>query len=462
MRLSTAVVIVSHYMNMTVDEFPTMKKSYVFFIVSIALLLIYGLSLLRYRPTATTESTAAAGLHLKAASTLKLEGGTHRPAEQLIWPAVQKNCSLLEAGDAVEVAKVKRQLTAWNESEAQENFDALMSGDCVDISKQLSHNFYVSKEELDFPIAFTMLVHSDAVQVFRLLKAIYRQHNSYCIHPDAKSTARYVSYFRKLEECVDNIFVASKFYEVFWGYHTLLDGELVCMEDLLNADNHWKYIINIGGQELPLKTNREIVKALRAMNGNSVIHSSPISPQVRQKRLTHKVSFNNKTKKVYKSKVKLSPAPHNITLLKGSHFCALTRDFLKFLLFNEHMQDFRNYLSDGRIPEEEFFASAYKHSEAPTGQTLDNNVKIPWVSESIWMSSRQKCKSNVFIHAICILSVEEMPYVVEVDESLPEIFFLNKYRMDRDHVVMDCIEERLMKKNELEFRQDQIVQPVTV
>ena len=46
----------------------------------------------------------------------------------------------------------------------------------------------VSKEELDFPLAFSILFHKDLEQVENLLRTIYRPHNWYCLHLDADAS----------------------------------------------------------------------------------------------------------------------------------------------------------------------------------------------------------------------------------------------------------------------------------
>ena len=43
----------------------------------------------------------------------------------------------------------------------------------------------VSQEELEFPLAFSILFHKDLEQVEYLLKTIYRPQNWYCLHLDA-------------------------------------------------------------------------------------------------------------------------------------------------------------------------------------------------------------------------------------------------------------------------------------
>ena len=45
----------------------------------------------------------------------------------------------------------------------------------------------ISQDELDFPLAFSILMYTDVEQVERLLRAVYSPHNYYCIHVDIKA-----------------------------------------------------------------------------------------------------------------------------------------------------------------------------------------------------------------------------------------------------------------------------------
>ena len=46
----------------------------------------------------------------------------------------------------------------------------------------------VSKEELEFPLALSILFHKDLEQVENLLRTIYRPQNWYCLHLDADAS----------------------------------------------------------------------------------------------------------------------------------------------------------------------------------------------------------------------------------------------------------------------------------
>ena len=124
----------------------------------------------------------------------------------------------------------------------------------------------LSEEEGGFSIAFSILIYKDIEQFERLFRVIYRPQNYYCIHIDVKSKPQYRRAVQGITDCFDNVFMASRSIDVRWGGYSVLEPELVCMQDLLKFGK-WKYFINLTGQEFPLQTMWDIVKILKAYNG---------------------------------------------------------------------------------------------------------------------------------------------------------------------------------------------------
>ena len=110
------------------------------------------------------------------------------------------NCEALEKGDEKELKMVKKQLHKLGSVLSQITF-FIKSYHIVDA---YSSNFYVSPEEKNFPVAY-----NNVRQVLRLLKVIYRLHNLYCIHPEAKQEPKFIRAFLAISQCLDNVFVAS-------------------------------------------------------------------------------------------------------------------------------------------------------------------------------------------------------------------------------------------------------------
>ena len=375
-----------------------------------------------------------------------------------LQPRVAKSCERLKLGVPQEQAGVRLALKSWAPRETEGEFRERMTK-CPQVWEEFSpRNFYNSATERDFPLAFVLVFHNNTQQILRLLKVLWRPQNVFCLHPDAKQSSGFVNFFRDFSSCFDNIFVASKLERVVYAHHTIMDAQLNCMGDLLAMEEtRWKYIITLCGTELPLKTNREIVKGLKALKGGTGITTHSMDDNSKS-RFDRKIGLGQKNEIRFTS-TKLGPPPHGIELRKSWDFFALTRPFVNFILTDKRAIDFRNYCRGVYIPEEHFFASLYWMRDAPDGEyRRDKTGVIPLVSDMIWVDSKQNhgphCAGSV-VHGICILSSGDLWSIYTKGVlSHTNRFFYNKYNMDVDHVVMDCMEERLVQQNQLEYIQD--------
>ena len=379
------------------------------------------------------------------------------------FPLIKRNCSNIVAGSQSEVYHVRQQLKVWKNEESDVQFVQRMNS-CVNVTEEFSNNFYVSSEEQDFPLAFIFVVYTNARQVVRLLKAIYRPHNVYCIHPDARQGEEFACLFQQISKCLDNVFVASKLERVYYGHHSIMDAQLNCMKDLTEYDrSRWRYVINLVGRELPLQTNRHIVKLLKQANNVSIVESQPIGKSFFGERFRYKIGVNDRTGRLYRKQEKLAAIPHGIKIYKGSTHFALTRQFAHFILTNQKAIDFRQYLNDVWIPEESFYASLYQlfwltKSEIQGGHSNSVTPPISYIEVSIWLAKLspsdvlERC-SGFKRHAVCIVATGDLHRVYEFGVN-KDFFFFNKYFMEVDHVIMDCMEERLVKQNMLEYARD--------
>ena len=383
----------------------------------------------------------------------------------LLQPRIEADCRALSTGDVGEFMKVKEKLQTWKNAESEVHFLKRLDN-CSHVVEEYFNNFYVSPEEESFPLAYILLVHTNARQVLRLLKVIYRPQNLYCIYPDAKQGKDFVRVFLQISNCLSNVFVASKLESVYYAHHTIVDAQLNCMQDLLKFDpSRWKYTINLCGRELPLITNREIVQTLMKLNGSSVIKLWEFPKQETLLRFVYKIGLAHS---VYYtifgypslSWSKLVHMPHGIKLYKASNYMALTRPFVSFLLTNETAIELREYMKDVIIADEYFYASLYGLPGVPGGPPeITYHSTTPKVAARIWSHWNPPimCKGRM-VHGSCVLSSGDLAsiYSIGVNANKPTFFF-NKYFMEWDHVVMDCMEERLVERNKLEYVNDCLV-----
>ena len=117
-----------------------------------------------------------------------------------VTPVIHANCTrLFKGSDEVETARVQLVSYTWPAKEHELKFaEWVTEHQCNHFKDELVNNLYTTKEEMEFPLAFTMVIHNNPFQVFRLLKVLYRPHNIYCIHYDSRSSEDMKLLFKSL------------------------------------------------------------------------------------------------------------------------------------------------------------------------------------------------------------------------------------------------------------------------
>ena len=179
------------------------------------------------------------------------------------------NCRLIINGD------VNETMLASNYSATRPRKGALDPEDYMNLTTDCAAFIHkrgyirssLTKLEADFPIAFSLMMFKDVQQAELLLRAIYRPQNIYCIHVDKKCDDKVFKAMEGISGCFENVFLSATRTDVQWGRFSVLEPDLVCMEELFQRSRKWKYFINLTGQEFPLRTNYELVRILMTYDG---------------------------------------------------------------------------------------------------------------------------------------------------------------------------------------------------
>ncbi len=131
---------------------------------------------------------------------------------------------------------------------------------------------HVTDEEKSFPLALSIVMRDNVEQAERLLRAIYRPHNVYCVHVDKKAPPSVRAAMEGIAGCLPNVKLLSTIV-VSWAEFSLLEAELSCLRELWTNPS-WKYYLNLSGQDFPIRTNWELVRILKAYNGANEIDGS--------------------------------------------------------------------------------------------------------------------------------------------------------------------------------------------
>ncbi|WAQ94346.1 GCNT1-like protein [Mya arenaria] len=358
------------------------------------------------------------------------------------------NCQALINGDNNEMS---RYIKGFENHKINKTLDVKtrFSNITANCTHFVTHRGYITdaltKEEKQFPIAFSILIHEEVKQVETLLRAIYRPQNLYCIHVDRKSTAAFYEEILAISSCFDNVFLTSQRFDVKWGTMSVLEPEIECMKDLWNKRVSWKYFINLTGQEFPLRTNFELVKILRAYNGANDI-SATLRLYVYSKPMekANKERWSN-----------AGPAPHNIRPSKGAVHIAASRGYVDYLLHDQRAKDLLEWTRKTDVPDETFFSTLNSNSHLNVPGSYNGNYLANPIHTYTSSLTRYKqwrfaghedlCKGK-FVRNICILGVGDLPVLAK-----SEMLFANKFFLDFQPLALECMEELVYNRTRDEY-----------
>ena len=374
----------------------------------------------------------------------------------LSHPPLKTDCQQLREGNETEQNLTLAALNKWTNPVTDDEFYAKISN-CDYVREIFSpDNFYNSDAEIKFPLAYAIAFHNSPQQIVRLLKVIYRPQNIYCLHPDGKADRKLIEGFRSLSLCLDNVFVPQKLVEVYYTHFSMVEAQLLCFKELSTIYKHWgwKYAMIMCGKELPVSSNRRIVDTLIDMNGASVLNVHEGLPVHFEQRFGSHYKLDPATGKLIKTGPRKEEL--DVKIYKSTNYIVASRSFVGFLLKSKRVEHIRQFMSTARMADEEFYATAYMLPEAPKGHCGSNCEQVTGIRTFFTKDMPKHVCTGKSVHFSCILSILDLPLLTEYSRSDITYFFFNKYFMDYDHVVMDCMEKSIVKQNKWEFARDYI------
>ncbi|TRY61224.1 hypothetical protein TCAL_10076 [Tigriopus californicus] len=325
------------------------------------------------------------------------------------------------------------------------------------------------ESEMEYPLAFSHGVHTQPGLLELFLSLTFRPMDSHCIHIDAKASDEVQSAILGIVKCYNyrfkkaNVFVAKHSIPVFWGHHSVLDIDLMCMRQLREAprsQQKWRAILNPAGTELPLKsinTIRQIIFSKRE-NIIPIHHSINANRQATRFKLTR---YGPGQYHLWNERVEScpkGPPPFNITVLKGSKNVILTREFVDFVLEDPIAIELYNWLKDTSVPDEHFYSTLatleIEYIAATSARSVSQNMNMLQSNEearqpkgicfreSLWGHSGCKGKN---IHSICNFAMGDLE---ELKKSI--CFTGNKFNLEVDPVAPICIYKDVRHKTKLD------------
>ena len=353
------------------------------------------------------------------------------------------DCHKLASGDKAEMKQAEEFAREYKYKPLLPSDYLSLTANCTSFRLKRGYSpIRTDDEEKAFPLAFTIRMHESVEQAERLLRAIYRPHNVYCIHIDRKSPSSVHTAMAAVVSCLPNVHLASHFIDYGYGTYSPVETDLICMKDLIQSPVQWKYLLNMAGTEFPLKTNKEIVTILKYLNGSNDVEQLPFFPQIQER---YKYKWERYGDYIRKTNITKSPFP-GITLLKGCSYNSLSRAFVEWVLSDDEVVvGFLQWLQDTAAPDETVWASLNNHPHAPGGYPVmvTQTSKTFLSREVIWQWGSAYCQSKLR-HQICLLSFHELPWLNQRWE-----LFANKFDLTVDHVGYGCLEQLLQERTRL-------------
>ncbi|XP_041926763.1 beta-1,3-galactosyl-O-glycosyl-glycoprotein beta-1,6-N-acetylglucosaminyltransferase 4 [Alosa sapidissima] len=362
------------------------------------------------------------------------------------------DCLAIYQLDPVEIGKsleIRRKVIVDLEDESI----IKLTADCPRYNEARGYNeITASVEERQFPLAYSLVVHKNIPMVERILRAIYAPHNIYCIHYDQKSSKSFIAAVKSLVKCFPNVFIASQLESVQYAHVTRLKADLNCLSDLLHSSAQWKYVINLCGQDFPLKSNYELVSELKKLNGANMLETSRPS-DLKKKRFQFQHELKDMPYEYQKIPVRTTHAkdspPHGIEMFIGSAYFVLSRDFVSYATGSQLALDFLAWSADTYSPDEHFWASLVRVPEAPGAiarsqpDVTDLMSKTRLVKWSYLEGNLYPACTGTHLRSVCIYGAAELRWLLNYGH-----WFANKFDPKVDPVLIKCLEEKLEEKRQ--------------
>lgn len=360
-------------------------------------------------------------------------------------------CSAIITGDIQgKEDKFEALLASKKRQSLSEDFHLNVTKDCqAYIEKRGFITVPLSKEERDFPIAYSMVIHEKIEMFERLLRAIYAPQNIYCVHVDQKSTEEFQKAVEAIVSCLPNVFVASKLERVVYASWSRVQADLNCMKDLLGSHIQWRYLLNTCGTDFPIKTNWEIVQTLKFLNGRNSLESEVTNDYKKRRWQYH----YNVTNTVIMTNVRKSPPPIPSPMFSGNAYFVVTRAFVKHVMQDREIQKFKEWEEDTYSPDEHFWATLQRMPSVPGStpanvkydmsdmRALARVVKWSYEAGDVNNGAPYYPCTGVYRRAICVYGAGDLQWLLRQHH-----IFANKFDPEIDDIAIRCLESVLYLK----------------
>jgi hypothetical protein len=229
-------------------------------------------------------------------------------------------------------------------------------------------------------IAYLIMVHDNFPQVKWVINAIYNPDDYFIIHIDKTTTQNFRQQGNQYVGNLANVKYLTPHRMTRFGW-SIVGTELRAIRELASSKHEWKYVINVSGQDYPIKSIGTIKAKLIAEWPRNFIEVNPFAKMAEydphDPHLTRRLAFEM-FGRVVTTRIRL-PFPKMVDVkYKGSAWFMLTRDFCEWLLSDQITWKIARRVKYTWNPDELFFQALLMNSP------YRNSVAEHYGREIIW------------------------------------------------------------------------------
>ena len=226
-------------------------------------------------------------------------------------------------------------------------------------------------------LAYLIIAHQQPEQLAQMLYCIQHPDNVYLIIPDSKGLTGSEPALQAVVRRHPNVFIAPA-RDMRWASWSLMQARLDGMRELLARPEPWEVLINLSGQDFPLKSQEEIRAFFAANEGRNflnIVEPEKVwnDPYARIQRIRLEPPFMKSGWNVPKLRIdRWSRHLGQARYVGGRPYMALTRSFCQHLIESTHLPRWVKTLRHGYRPVEVLPHSFIMNS--PYADTVENHL----------------------------------------------------------------------------------------
>ena len=226
-------------------------------------------------------------------------------------------------------------------------------------------------------LAYLIIAHQQPEQLDQMLYCIQHPDNVYLVMPDSKGLTGSEPALQAVVRRHPNVFIAPA-RDMRWASWSLMQARLDGIRELLARPEPWEVLINLSGQDFPLKSQEEIRAFFAANEGRNflnIVEPEKVwnDPYARIQRIRLEPPFMKSGWNVPKLRIdRWSRHLGQARYVGGRPYMALTRSFCQHLIESTHLPRWVKTLRHGYRPVEVLPHSFIMNS--PHADTVENRL----------------------------------------------------------------------------------------